>query len=429
MEEIKQFRDKVVEIVTASANLLDQYAGAPSRPEMCGMVQNFFINFALLAHYAADLKVAYNELRLRLIEIDSIKETVKQMQKQLRIMGSVLKSTLGAAKNKDAVNAVINLIDSVVPVKSIGGNESFPDFFAQHKAQLKEWAKKPPKKDKLLKTLALWTGAEGEEAITRAFIALRNSVPRVLLHFGRMYGLKSKFDKVLTSLVNDTVFELANYYLRHKQKYVGLDGYSRVELKGCARIIEIRDEFLSMRAELRQCQFDYVTTVVDSIITALNKVDKRALLIMGRKICDKGSEQKDGGDDILLRKKLKTEIVELAKDCATKLKCLEYPKASFKIEEAISVETLLGNTKAFVRAEEDFHNHIHEVQAMFDSQSEMLHELKSRIELLCGPSTLPCLKRIFHAIQNHIHDGEFNDNVIGRFKMPKEYAKLVNLIV
>ena len=386
-ETYKKVKDINVEIM----KLFELVSQVKPEQKSYELLVNFYLNFAIFASYFSDIKCQ----RTKKAAVEDSRNLIENIKQQIIIIAELGKkiSNFGSREMKTIAEKIEKF-----DVLKFGGD---PDFFEQHKSQLKKWAEKPPTKEKMLRALSLWTGVEGEDAILSTLQSLRNSAKKMILHVSRVYGLRENFNESLHNFYYTTLNEFIAYYVKHREKYIGGSHITQKIFFDKISQISLNDDFIKLNITIKKCNFSQFKPLIVKIIKALNNVDLAAVKKMAAELIGRENaviSLPDESADIFARKNIKREIIKAVEICAEQLECLEIKKMHIKIYGEVSVEALLKSAGEFVRAEEECAANSKEIKSLFDEQAENINLVNQKIGELIGPSVRPCVKRIFQFI-------------------------------
>lgn len=392
MEQLKATKKQLEHHMTTATKIMEIIAEKQPDEKNLEFITRFYLSFALLTQsysmFLLNYRLAKHSVKTDIDAIKKFHDEFTQHYKDLKHCAETFKS---------------KRIGELLTTKT--GSSDLPDFYEQHHAQFEKWVKKPPTKEKLIATLELWTGAKGEFAVMSVLKQLRKSSTKLVQYISQVYGMRFEFNEALNVLFTQTFQNLINYYVQHRNKYIGNRfQIQRIEFGQVLRFA-LRDDYIKLNMEFRKCSFSQFFPYVERIIKALNEID----VAIGEKMAETILEELeeitlermpdfDPNEEAgwFVRRDAKKEIIEAAKIVAENLECMETPVTKFTIKGDVTVEAIMKSVEGFLEVEKEAVAQASEIRNIFKLQAENMNELSKKIEFLTGPSTDPCVRRIFY---------------------------------
>jgi hypothetical protein len=307
-----------------------------------------------------------------------------------------------AAKALNSTHAKLGLKIGIPALKvKSGGADAVPmPFYKIHKAKFRKWSAKTPR-EKIIKSLEVWTGLRGEEAVLEAVQRLQDDADKM---FDFVLTLHQRQD--LTNIaVNVDYMKICctmfNYYIKHRKKYLGtVPDKRKIKSVGNTISINLQDEFINVNIKLKTCDFGKFNVIMRNFIEALDKVDAKA---MGHLVFLTGAGPVEAPD---FRKNLKREIMDLVAEIADDMTCTEAPKAVLEIQKGADVATILQTVEKFILMEKKIETDLKDVIEYGETHLNNVKRLGALIGSLTGPDVRPCLIRMAPHVRKILDETE-----------------------
>jgi hypothetical protein len=282
-----------------------------------------------------------------------------------------------------------------------GGLEQLP-FYKLHKAKFRKWDAKTPR-GKIIKSLEIWTGQQGESAVLQTISMLQEDASRMFDYILEIHDRKDLTNISINRNYMQMCAQLFRYYIKHRKKYIGtVIDKRKIKSAGDVVKLNIQDEFINVNIKFKTCDFNKFIVVVRNFVEALDKIDARA---MGKLVfLTRASEV----DDMDFRRLLKKDILDAVGEMDDDLKCVETPDINLETHKGASVETILKNVEKFILAEKKVEENLREIIDFNESHFENIKRLQILMNQLCGPDIRPCLLRIAPGVRLALEADENN---------------------
>lgn len=308
--------------------------------------------------------------------------------------------------------AITNLTSiKYTPIKviKIGSNEH---FYLQHKAKLENFTIMPKDKkteNKIIKTLELWTGRKGRDAVIKTMDRLIVDSNYLFDYIINLHNTADITNKKISARYQLFLHNLLNYYLRHKKKYCPSRESKSITLSDGIKI-KLKDEFVDINIKFKYCDFPSYTIAVRNFIEGITKIDIKAIInfinLSELNIQEFISAETITDEQIITqlkyRKNIKTRILEILDEIKEDLDCYEL-NVKYEFDEkkytGDSIPMLLSLIRKFLEVEEIAEKEIKLIKENMETQYNNINMLIDAAEELTGPSTAPCIMRMLPAIK------------------------------
>lgn len=331
----------------------------------------FFIAFAFFMRHFYELKYEYEKLKI-------------SKHPDLGNVHRIL---------KDLEHSEI-LLEKTTADKKTGGNIS---FYEQHKAQFKKWNAKTPK-EKIIKTLELWTGVSGEAAVAQVLAQLRGNTNYLFDYVMAMSDSAEISNHQLSLAVHACVTSLYKYYLHHRKVLlVDVNDKRRIKIKNGVTTISLHDKFLNVNIKLKECIFSGMSNNIRELLIGLCKLDCE----VAKRVVNENYTFPLDNVDPMYRINLIRKIVRRAEQVESDLAC-EEPNVNIDLQS----EDLLKYVGDFIQAEETVAKQTDLIRENYELQKSNITKLTTLVGELVGPSTVPCVYKVFGFIVATFSDPE-----------------------
>lgn len=388
MDFLKKTNDELINIIRSATKIYGDYNNEPKFiPAISAYVYLMKIYYEFKYEYEINMFRKSVKEQIDLTTINKLMADIKMAINALNI-----------AYEKVGENTKLKL--RINSDKKTGGSEK-QIFYKKHRAKLQSWNIKTPR-DKIIRTLETWLGVRGEDAVVYALHRLHNDADYLFEHILRIYDMAKYTNDVISALFNNITYDLYKYYIKHRNKYLQVVGNQIIKIKNGIRTIRLHDEFINISMKFKECNFKNFTNVIIDIIKALDRVD---ITIVSKLICQ--YDAVDMGDDVYTRHNLKRDIIRVAEDIGEDATCANLETIEKTMPRDISIEALIKMVERFVELEKYAEKEIKKINELADTQSQNTHSLQILLDELCGPSTIPCIRRIIPGIKFHLNHPSF----------------------
>lgn len=296
-------------------------------------------------------------------------------------------------------------------------------FYHEYKTKLSKWTDKTPR-DKIIRTLETWFNIRGEDAVIYTLHRMQNDANLLFDHVLSLHNYKSVTNYSLNRLYNSVVQRLIKYYITHRNRYVHVVESRDIKIKNGIRRVMIRDSFIDLNIKFKDCEFSRFGSTVRTIIDALNKLDVH---IAHNMIDSNNVAAVDMGTDINIRRDLKQRIVKIVEDISEDAICVDINKINTSIPSGSDVGAIIIMVKKFIELEQAAEEELETIKKLAQLQVQNIQRLHAELDELCGPSTVPCLRRVMPGINFILRQNNKNFTKKGKLSVDGE-ATLKSLL-
>lgn len=274
-----------------------------------------------------------------------------------------------------------------------GGHDEGNFFYKIHKSKFKNWSAKTPR-EKIIKTLEVWTGERGQEAVLETIRNLQNDSELMFDYMLSLHNRQDLTNASISALYNNIYIQLYKYYIKHRQKYLGTVPDAR-KIKSNASVVKLalQDEFININIKLKMCDLRKFTPTVRNFIEALDKLDVK---IMSKLVFLVQEGPVEGVD---FRKLLKKRILEITNEIGEDIECIENPKTITETVKGDDIDSILKTVENFIEIEKKIEHNMKEIIEYNEFHKANIQKLSEALYELTGPDVRPCLLRIAPAIK------------------------------
>jgi hypothetical protein len=290
----------------------------------------------------------------------------------------------------DEINKTVDKLKSLTKEMNIeikGSNEIL-NFYKNHKSQFKKWNVKTPR-EKIIKTLELWTGERGESAVLRTLNLMIHNVNYLFDYVMDLNHENIINNHAISHQVNSLIMQMYKYYLKHR-KYAFTADSREIITSDKSIKIHHKDPYLDINIKLKKCFFNNVAVNIEHILNGICKVDHAFVTRSVKSFIQSGGATNFTiveNFDPFYRINLMRRIHESARKIQDDLQC-----NTKKIEMNLnSNEELLKFVQKFVELEEEAVKISDKIREDFEYQASNLNILTNHIQSLIGPDTTPCV--------------------------------------
>ncbi len=326
--------------------------------------------------------------------------------------------------NKKKINEKINEINHVGKLLDdsfkIGKFEN-NNFYKLHKSIMQKWNNNTPR-DKIIKTLELWTGEYGEDAVIKTIHKLQNNSQDIFSHMLNLHGFINLTNSKIRSGYYNCLYTLFKYYIIHRDKYFDVVSTKKIKMNNDNITLQLSDDFNNLNIKFKGNNFSNFNKTVEEIINGITKLDQKILI----KLINSGI-QPGSADNIYYRREIKNNILKIANNINDEIKFHEDEIDINIVKPPENVKGLIKLVNNFIKAEKEVEKNIEIVKENIEIQSNNIKLLTENIYILCGPDTKPCIRNIAPEIYMHLQKDPKNFNTKGKLTTQGE-KNIINFI-
>lgn len=366
---------------------------------------------------AGNFFIAYTYFMKELYELKYLFDiSVFKKEKQYPVDFEHMKATI--IKIDKCIES-LKLTAKSVGLEIKGASESM-EFYTNHKSQFKKWTIKTPR-EKIIKSLELWTGQRGEKAVIKSLTLMTSNVNHLFDYIMEINNINVVSNKMLSLDINSLIMNIYKYYLKHR-RYIGYTSEKRnMNTSDKSTKISHKDNYLNINIKLKNCYFNNMASNIEVLLRAVSKVDHEFVLNTVKQFLLEPveipeQEHQDPGIRINLMKK----IIQSANRIQEDLKC--NPE---KMQAEINSGDLMKLVQQFVELEEQASEIADNISMEYKAQQSNFEILKTVAEELIGPSTVPCVRHVARFLVCVFSEAYYNkSNLKNRYNL--QYTEILN---